>query len=90
MLGYGYAWVNTIACRFEENQVGFHFNSTGGSVSHTRFNDNQFLNNGTAVVLENVPTDIAMNFEGSLFSGNDTDIDNRCNQPLDISQAIFQ
>ena len=31
-----------------------------------------------------------MNFQGSRFSQNGTDIDNRCNQPLDISQAIFQ
>lgn len=90
MLGYGYAWVNVIACQFTDNEVGFHFNSDGGAVNHTMFNDNIFSRNGTAVLLERVPTDETMNFQGSRFSQNGTDIDNRCNQPLDISQAIFQ
>ena len=54
------------------------------------FNDNHFLRNNTAVLLENVPTDIAMNLQGSRFTGNGVDIDNRCGQPLDISQAIFE
>lgn len=90
VLGYGTAWVNTIECRFENNEVGFHFNSTGASASHTMFNGNEFCGNGTAVLLENVPTDLIMNFQGTLFSENGTDIDNRCNQPLDITEAIFQ
>ncbi len=90
MLGYGYAWVNVIACQFADNEVGFHFNSNGGYVNHTMFNDNTFIGNGTAVLLEQVPTDETMNFQGSRFSQNGTDIDNRCGQPLDISQAIFE
>ena len=90
VLGYGYTWVNTIECCFENNQTGFHFNSTGSSVSHTMFNGNQFRDNGTAVLLEHVPTDVTLNFADSVFSGNGTDIDNRCNQSLDISEAVFE
>lgn len=90
VLGYGYAWVNTIECQIENNQVGLYFNSTGASASHTKFNNNYFCNNGIAVLLENVPTDITMNFVGSVFSENNMDIDNRCNQPLDISEAVFE
>ena len=90
VLGYGDAWVNTIACRIQDNGVGLYFNSEGNSASHTRFNDNQFLNNGTAVILDRVPTEITLDFEGCLFSGNTVDIDNRCQQPIDISQAVFE
>lgn len=90
VMGYGSAWVNVIGCRFSGNQVGFHFNSTGNSVSHTMFNDNHFEENATAVLLENVPTDVTMNFQNSRFSGNRVDIDNRCGQPLDLTQAIFE
>ena len=90
VLGYGYTWVNTIECCFENNQTGLHFNSTGSKVSHTRFNGNQFRDNGTAVLLEHVPTDVTLNFADSVFSGNGTDIDNRCNQSLDISEAVFE
>ena len=90
VLGYGAVWVNVIGCFFQDNEVGFHFNSDGLYASHSMFNDNTFLNNGTAVLLEQVPTDTALNFQGSRFTGNGVDIDNRCGQPLDISQAIFQ
>lgn len=90
ILAYGNTWVNAMDCRFEDNQVGFHFNATDDAVSHTTYSDNEFTNNGTAVLLESVPTDVSLRFPGSVFSGNGTDIDNRCNQDLDISQAIFR
>ena len=89
MLGYGYAWVNLIESRVENCEVGFHFNSTGNSASHSMFNDNTFLNCGTAVLLENVPTDLTLNFNGSTFSGNGVDIDNRCQHSVNTSEATF-
>lgn len=90
ILAYGNTWVNAMDCRFEDNQVGFHFNATDDVVSHTTYSDNEFINNGTAVLLESVPTDVSLKFPGSVFSGNGTDIDNRCDQDLDISQATFR
>lgn len=89
-LGYGSAWVNAIGCTFADNEVGFHFNSDGDYVSHSMYNDNVFRDNGTAVLLERVPSDVALNFQGSIFAGNGTDIDNRCGQPVDVSQAVFE
>ena len=89
MLGYGYAWVNLIESRVENCEVGFHFNSTGDSASHSMFNDNTFLNCGTAVLLENVPTDLTLNFDGSSFSGNKVNIDNRCQHSVNTSEATF-
>lgn len=88
--GYGTAWVNAIGCTFTDNAIGFHFNSTGSSASHSMYNDNLFRNNDTAVLLENVPTDLPLNFANSVFSGNSMDIDNRCSHSLDISQTVFQ
>lgn len=35
ILAYGNTWVNAMDCRFEDNKVGFHFNSTADAVSHT-------------------------------------------------------
>lgn len=89
VLGYGYAWVNVIECQVTDNQTGFHFNSIGQSANHTLYTDNVFARNGTAVLLENVPTDLMMDFSGSVFTDNGTDIDNRCAQPVDLSQATF-
>lgn len=89
-LVYGDVWGNVIDCTFLDNQVGFHFNSDGAFASHTGYQNNSFRNNGTAVVLENVPTDTAMNFEGSRFTRNGVDIDNRCGQAVDITKAIIE
>ncbi len=90
VLAYGDTWVNAMHCRWENNQIGFHFNADGSRVSHTQYTGNQFIGNGTAVLLENVPTDISLKFADCRFAGNDVDIDNRCQQELDISQAVFE
>lgn len=90
VLSHGYGWVNTIGCLIEDNEVGLHFNSTGRSATHSMFDGNVYRNNGTAVLLENVPTDLTLNFAGTRFTDNGKDIDNPCGQPIDISQAIFE
>lgn len=90
VLGYGTAWVNVISCTFTGNETGFHFNSTGGSANHSLYNDNLFRDNEVAVLLENVPTELELNFQNSVFTGNRVDIDNRCSQATDISAAVFQ
>ena len=82
-------FVNADECVFEDNGVGFHFNSTDGSISDSRYDNNIFRNNDTALLLENVPTDVALSFNGSRFSGNGVDIDNQCRQELVLSNAVF-
>ena len=88
-LGFGSSWINAWDCTFEQNEVGLYFNSESGMPADTRYIGNHFSDNQTAVLLEQVPTDLKLDFEGSEFSSNETDIDNRCNQPLDLSHAIF-
>lgn len=77
-------------CCFEDNTVAVHFNTNEINIFRSFFTGNEFIHNGTGILLEGIPTTVTMNFENSLFSGNGTDIANRCNQPLDISKAIFQ
>lgn len=43
-----------------------------------------------AVQLDNVPTDVTLNFQGSVFRANAQSILNLCDQPLDLSQATFE
>ena len=89
-LAYGYSWVNADECVFEDNIVGLQFNSIGSNVSDTRYEENVFQNNGTAVLLESVPTDVSMRFPGCTFAGNEKDFDNQCGQTLELSEATFQ
>ena len=90
VLAYGTSWANVIGCTFQKNGIGFHFDSTGEYANHSMFNDNLFEGNEIAVQLDNVPTDVALNFQGSVFRGNGQDIVNSCQQSLDTSQAIFE
>lgn len=85
----GDAWIDADQTIFENNDVGLHFNSSGTTVLDQLYMDNVFQNNHTAVLLQSVPTDVMLIFSGTRFSGNDMDIDNRCNQALDVSEAVF-
>ena len=48
------------------------------------------LTDGTAGLLERMPSRETICFPESVFSGNGTDIDNRCGQELDLSEAVFE
>ena len=76
-------------CRFEGNEVAVHYNTNQTNFFNSVAPDNQFLRNGTAILIEGEPVDQAMGLPGCRFEGNGTDIDNRSGQPLDISQASF-
>ena len=57
VLCYGSSWVNIKDSVFEDNTVGFHFNSTSDNRSDHMYSGNLFRRNGTAVLLESVPGD---------------------------------
>ena len=89
VLAYGTSWANVIGCTFRYNRIGFRFDSSGDYANHSMFNDNVFMGNDVGVQLDNVPTDVTLNFQGSVFQDNGTSLDNRCSQPTDLSQAIL-
>ena len=92
VLAYGSVWTNVTDCVFEDNGIGFHFNVRDSEyvASDTHFTGNEFTGNDTAVFLEAVPTDVKMDFGQCVFTDNGADIDNPDQQPIDITQAIFQ
>lgn len=92
VLAYGehQAWVNLDECVVEDNDIGLHFNLQVGSVTDSRYEDNLFRNNGTAVLLESTGTDVSLKFPGTQFVHNGADIDNRCSQALELEGAAFE
>ena len=90
VLVYATSWANVIGCTFRNNGIGFRFDSTGAYANHSMYNDNLFAGNETAVRLDNVPTDVVLSFQCSVFRDNGQDIVNPCDQPLDDSQAVFE
>ena len=90
VLAYSTSWANVIGCTFRNNGIGFQFDSTGEYANHSMYNDNLFEGNDVAVQLDNVPTDVVLNFQGSVFRANAQSILNSCDQPLDLSQVTFE
>ena len=90
VLAHGNSWLNFRYCEFQDNTVGFHFNASQSTVSHSQFTGNHFTENDTAILWEGTPVDIAISFHESVFAHNGTDIDNRSGQSIDISQAVFE
>lgn len=90
VLAHTNAWVNADECVFEDNAVGFCFDAEHGSPSDTRYVNDLFRNNGTAVLLAQVPNDVSLQFPGTRFQDNGTDIDNRCGHKLELDEAVFE
>ena len=90
LLGFGNMWVNATDCTFENNGIGLHWNSTDVTATDSHYTGNIFRGNDTAVLLEQVPTDTVLNFGQCVFEHNETDLDNRCSQPVDLSEAEFR
>ena len=91
LLVFGNVWANATDCTFTDNGIGLHYNSTDVSPSDSRFTGNIFAGNGTGVLLENVPAaELPLNFSQCLFENNDTDFDNQCQHPVDLSEAQFR
>lgn len=89
-LADGNAWIVASGTVFEHNAVGLCFDAEQGIVSDNYYMNDTFRNNGTAVLLERVPNDTPLSFPGTLFTGNGTDIDNRCGQELELEGAVFK
>lgn len=85
----GEDWADPVGCLFEENGVGFRFDSAGSYFNSNLFEGNTFLGNGTAVELLRVPGAKTLLFHDCRFQGNDADIVNPNDHPIDISYATF-
>ncbi len=92
LLAYGeFSWVNMADSVLTDNGTAFHFMSTGSSAISSGYYRNDFRNNGTAVLLEKLPgIDFPLQFDECTFSGNGTDIDNRCGVSITLDGAQFE
>lgn len=52
--------------------------------------NNTFTDNGTAVCIDSLPGNEVIDFAGSVFSGNDTDIENKADHAVDTAKATFE
>ena len=83
------AWVNASACTFTNNNTALKFNTSSAYGTAPSYLNNTFTGNGTAVCIDSLPGSEVLDFAGSIFSGNDTDIDNKAEHPVDTARAVM-
>ena len=88
-MAYNGSWIAAQGCTFEDNGVGLHFNTNNVNMTDPNYQNDTFIGNGTAFLIENLPGMEVLNFQYTRFIDNGTDIDNRCGYNLDTSGATF-
>ena len=83
------SWIGIHRCTFENNDIGFQFDSHESFMADPDYDGNRFLNNGTAILLLNVPGPLLLYFQNTEFTGNGADIENPNNFPVDTREAAF-
>lgn len=83
------AWVNAMNCSFFNNKIALKFNSSMAYGTSPSYLNNTFTGNGIAICIENLPGNEVLDFAGSIFSGNDVDIENKAEHPVDTAKAVF-
>lgn len=84
------AWVSASDCTFTNNGTALELNTSIAYGSSPSYLNNTFTGNGTAVSIDRVPGNEILNFAGSTFSGNGTDIENKAGHPVDTANAVFE
>ena len=83
------SWVTPNDCVLEGNGTGLEFRSGISSFSSPDFFNNQFVGNGTGLLLTQVPNRNTLDLSGCLFRDNGTDIANPSGQPVNTDNAAF-
>lgn len=84
------AWVSASDCTFTDNGTALKLNTSISYGSSPDFLNNTFTGNGTAVCIDRLPGNEILNFAGSIFSGNGTDIENKTKHTVDTSNVVFE
>lgn len=82
--------MNATDSTFTDNRIGLKFDTTMSYGSSPNYLKNTFTGNGTAVCIDNLPGNEVIDFAGSIFSGNDTDIENKADHTIDTAKATFE
>lgn len=78
------------ACTFRQNGIGFRYNTNSYYSFKTAFPNSVVEDNGIGVQFLNCPGSTLLDFVGTVFSNNTTDIYNPISYPIETSLATFK
>lgn len=77
-------------CRFQDNGIGFRYNTTSYHFFNTGFPACIIKDNDIGIQFSSLPGVSPLDFSDTLFSGNGIHIDNPIGYPVDTSRSIFE
>lgn len=83
-------WITARNTIFRNNELGLLLDSSWSPHVDVCFSQCEFEENGTAVRILSIPSNIVMTLPGTVFLNNSQDIDNQINYPVDMSEAILE
>ena len=78
------------SCTFRQIGIGFRYNTNSYYSFKTAFPDSVVEENGIGVQFLNIPGSTLLDFVGTVFENNTTDIDNPISYPIKTDGAIFR
>ncbi len=82
--------IGVYGCTFSGNRIGFKYNSASFHSFNEEFSDCIFEGNDIGVQFARMNGNISIDFAGSTFSNNGTDIDNPIDYPVNTERAVFE
>ena len=83
-------WILSFGSTYENNEIALEFNSVESWWNSSEYPDNYFLNNRSAIVINQVSPFTVLTFENSVFRGNEHNVVNFTDQPIDLSNAVIE
>ena len=84
------AWVAAMDCTFADNDTALKFNTSIAYGTSSDYENIPSQEIKPQFCIDNLPGDEVLNFTGSTFTGNDTDIENKAGHPVDTANAVFE
>ena len=69
------SWAAVSNAAFVGNRIGFRFDSNKSTFSNPTYENVVFAENETGLQVVNVPSNTTLNFFGTVFDNNETDVD---------------
>jgi len=77
-------------CEFADNRIGVLWDTRHYGYFTDSMCENYFSGNDIALWIKSIPGQVPIRFPNSVFEGNGINIQNDCNYPLKLSDAVFK
>lgn len=85
-----FGWILSSKSTYQNNGTAIEFNCTNSWYNTNEFPDNCFLDNENAFVINKIMPIMTLTFQNSVFRGNENNVINFTDQPINLTGAIIE